>query len=59
MVPTGTIPASTTVATYSSPQATYSAGSAHTIILIDQQVVSTAGLQVVIADDFESPGATN
>ena len=59
MVPTGTIPASTTVATYSSPQATYSAGSAHTIILIDQQVVSTAGLQVVIADDFESPSATN
>ena len=58
MVPTGTIPVSTTVATCSSPQATYSAGSAHTIILIDQQLVSTPGLQVVTADDFEPPGAT-
>jgi hypothetical protein len=59
MVPTGTIPVSTTVATYSSPQATYSAGSAHTVILIDQQLVSTPGLQVVTADDFEPPGATS
>jgi hypothetical protein len=59
IVPPGTIPVSTTVATYSSPQATYGAGSAHTIILIDQQLVSTPGLQVVTTDDFEPPGATS
>ena len=53
MVPTGTIPTSTTIATYSGPQVTYTAGSAHTIILIDQQVVSTSGLQVITADDFD------
>ncbi len=59
MVPTGTIPVSTTIATYAGPQATYTSGSAHTVILIDQQVVSTSGLQVITADDFELPTATN
>ena len=59
MVPTGTGPISTTIATYSGPQVTYSAGCARTIILIDQQLVSTPGLQVITADDFDSPGATS
>jgi hypothetical protein len=59
MVPTGTIPTSTTVATYTGTQITYAAGVARTIILIDQQLVTTPGLQVITANDFDSPTATN
>ncbi len=59
MVPTGTIPASSTVATYTGTQVTYSAGSARTIILIDQQLITTPGLQVITANDFDSPAATS
>ncbi len=59
MVPTGTIPTSTTVATYTGPQVTYTAGSASTIILIDQQLLTTPGLQVITAPDFVSPTATS
>ncbi len=59
MVPTGTIPTSTTIATYTGPQVTYSSGSASTIILIDQQLVTTPGLQVITAPDFVSPTATS
>jgi hypothetical protein len=40
MVPTGTIPTSTTVATYTGAPVTYSSGSARTVILIDQQLGS-------------------
>ena len=59
MVPAGTVPTSTTVATYTGAQVTYSGGSARTIILIDQQLVTTPGLQVVTAVDFDSPTATS
>ena len=59
MVPTGTIPTSTTVATYTGPQVTYTSGSASTIILIDQQLLTTPGLQVITAPDFVSPTATS
>jgi Domain of unknown function (DUF4397) len=55
MVPTGTIPTSTTTATYAGPLVTYSAGSAATIILIDQQLITTPGLQVITAPDFIPP----
>jgi hypothetical protein len=55
LVPTGTIPTSTTVATYTGPQVTYTGGSARTIILLDQQLVTTPGLQVITADDYDSP----
>ena len=58
MVPTGTIPTNTTVATYTGAQVTYPAGSARTIILIDQQLVTSPGLQVLTADDYDSPTAT-
>ena len=58
MVPAGTIPTSTTVATYIGPQVTYNGGSARTIILIDQQLVTTPGLQVITAVDYDSPTAT-
>ncbi len=59
MVPTGTIPASDTIATYTGAQVTYSAGSATTIILIDQQLVTTPGMQVIIAPDYVSPTAAS
>ena len=59
IVPTGTIPTSSTVATYTGPQVSYSAGSATTVVLIDQQLVTTPGLQVITAQDYVSPTATN
>ena len=59
MVPTGTVPTSETVATYTGAQVTYSGGAARTIILIDQQLITTPGLQVITADDFDSPTATS
>ena len=59
MVLNGTIPTNTTVATYAGPQVTYTSGSATTIILIDQQLVTTPGLQVITASDYVSPTAVN
>jgi hypothetical protein len=59
MLPAGTVPISTTIATYAGPQVTYISGSSHTVILIDQQLVSTPGLQVITAEDFTPPGATS
>ena len=59
MVPTGTIPASDTVATYVGAQVTYTGGSASTVVLIDQQLITTPGLQVIIAPDYVSPTATS
>jgi hypothetical protein len=59
MVPTGTIPASDTVATYTGAQVTYTGGSVTTIILIDQQIVTTPGLQVITVPDYVSPTATS
>lgn len=59
MVPTGTVPTSTTIATYTGTQVTYTQGSATTIILIDQQLVTTPGLQVLSAPDYISPTATS
>jgi hypothetical protein len=59
MLPTGTVPNGATPATYAGPQVTYSVGSARTIILIDQPIVTTPGLQVITADDFDPPGSSN
>jgi hypothetical protein len=59
MVLTGTVPVSTTVATYSGTQITYPGGAARTIVLIDQQLLTAPGLQVITADDFDSPAATS
>ena len=59
VLPAGTIPVSSTTASYTGPQVTYTSGSARTIILIDQQLVTTPGLQVITADDFDSPVATS
>lgn len=59
MVPTGTVPASDTIATYTGAQVTYTGGSATTVILIDQQILTTPGLQVIAAPDYVSPSATS
>jgi hypothetical protein len=59
MLPSGTAPASTAIASYSGPQITYPSGSARTVILIDQPAVSTPGLKVITAEDFDPPGAAN
>jgi hypothetical protein len=57
IVPAGTVLLSTTIATYASPVMDFNAGSAHTFLLMDQQVVTTPAAQVVITDDYESPGS--
>jgi hypothetical protein len=54
-VPSSTLP----VATYTGAQVTYSGGAARTFILIDQQLLTTPGLQVVTAEDYNSPTATS
>jgi len=59
MLPAGTVPNSTNVATYTGAQVNYSAGTARTIILIDQQLVTTPGLKVITAEDFDTQPATN
>ena len=55
LVPTGTVPTSMTVATYTGAQVAYSGGSATTIVLVDQQLVTTPGVQVISATDYVSP----
>jgi len=59
LVPAGTVPTNTTIVTYTGAQVTYSQGSATTVILIDQQLVTTPGLQVLSAPDYVSPTATS
>lgn len=53
LVPAGTIPTGTTVPAYIGTQVAYSDGSAHTIILIDQRLAISHGLQVITADDYD------
>lgn len=63
VLPTTTTATSTTditpVASYSGSQVTYSAGSATTLILLDQQIRTAPGVQVISATDFISPSATS
>jgi Domain of unknown function (DUF4397) len=57
-VPSSTLP-NLPIATYTGAQVTYSGGAARTFVLIDQQLLTTPGLQVVTAEDYNSPTATN
>lgn len=57
ILPAGTVPAATTVASYSGAKTAYPMGSARTLILLDQQLVSTPGLQVITASDYDSASA--
>lgn len=56
---TGTTPATTATPIYSGPATTYTAGAARTVLLLDNQVLASPGLQVVIAHDFDPPNATS
>lgn len=57
-LPAGTIPVATTTTLYTGTSVTYSSGAARTFVLVDQQLITTPGLQVVIGDDYDSPTAT-
>jgi Domain of unknown function (DUF4397) len=59
MQPAGTVPPSFAAALYAGPQITYFAGSARTVILIDQPSVTTPGIQVISASDFDPSAAIN
>lgn len=59
VVPTGTVPISTTVTLLTGPQVAYSAGAVRTVILIDSQIVTTPAVQAIVADDYDSPSATS
>jgi hypothetical protein len=58
-LPTGTIPTVSTTTSYTGPSVTYSGGAARTFVLINQQVITTPGIQVVTGDDYDSPSATS
>ena len=57
VVPTGTVPVATTVTLLTGSQVGYSAGAVRTIVLIDQQITTTPGVQAVVASDYDSAGA--
>ncbi len=59
LLPTGTTVSGTTTGNYTGPATPYSVGAARTFILLDQQVVTDPGFQVVVADDFDSPSVTS
>jgi Domain of unknown function (DUF4397) len=59
MLPAASVPNSNTAAAYTGAQVTYTAGSARTLILIDQQLPTAPGLHVITADDFDPPTSTN
>jgi uncharacterized protein DUF4397 len=58
MLAAGTIPTETALPAYAGTQVAYSDGSAHTIILIDQLLVSGYHLKVITADDYDPPSVT-
>jgi hypothetical protein len=58
-VPTGTVPTGTTSPIFTGSQVVYPGGSARTVVLLDQQVLTMPGLQVIVASDYDSPNATN
>ena len=53
-VPSGTSSISTASPLYTGSQISYASGSAHTIVLIDQQPSSASALQVISASDYDS-----
>jgi hypothetical protein len=53
VLPAGAIPSSAISPIYTGSRMSYPAGSARTILLIDQQPTATPGLQVITADDYD------
>jgi hypothetical protein len=54
VLPAGAVPSSAASPIYTGSQVNYPGGSARTILLIDQQPVTTLGLQVITAGDYDS-----
>ena len=59
ILPNGTVPTTTTVASYTGANVTYTAGSARTILILDQQIVTTPGVQIITANDYDSGTAAH
>jgi len=57
LLPAGTVPSATTIPIYTGAKVAYAAGSARTVILLDQQVVSEPGFQIITADDYDAPSS--
>ncbi len=57
VVPTGTIPVASTTTLYTGSAISYASGAARTIVLIDQQLITSPGLQVIVAKDYDSPAS--
>ena len=53
-LPAGTTPTATGSTSYTGAAVVYASGSAKTLILIDQQLITTPGLQVITANDYDS-----
>lgn len=58
MLPAGTVPNAGTIPAYTGTQIAYAEGSAHTVVLIEQRLVSGYRLQVITADDYDPPSET-
>ena len=58
-VPSGSVPTTATTTSFTSASTYYPSGSARTIVLIDQKLITTPGLQVVVADDYDYVGTPN
>jgi len=54
VAPTGTAPTSSTGTLYTGSQVAYSQGAVRTVVVIDQQITTSTGVQVLIAADFDS-----
>ena len=57
-LPAGTTPTATGSTYYTGAAVTYAGGVARTLVLIDQQLITTPGIQVITADDYDSVAAT-
>jgi hypothetical protein len=53
VLPAGAVPSSAISPIYTGSRMSYPSGSAHTILLIDQQPAAAPGLQVITADDYD------
>ena len=56
-VPTGTTPTATSTTLYTGAAVSYTSGAARTIVFIDQQLITTPGIQAIIANDYDSPAS--
>lgn len=59
LLPARTFPGPETVPLYTGAKVTYTAGSARTLVLLDQREVAEPGFQVITADDYDAPSLTN